>query len=106
MVVAAVFNHYWGSDRGLTTRRDIAASGISATDWYHLPLHENPSSSTLDYNSSMNMIPATKPKRKRCRASKFLASVAADLDVVTDWVFFFHTCELVSIFILEIISQQ
>ena len=33
---------------------------------------------------------ATRPKRKRCKASKCLASLAADFDVMTDWLFYAH----------------
>ena len=33
---------------------------------------------------------STKPKRNRCKASKFLASCAADFDVLTDWLFYAH----------------
>jgi hypothetical protein len=37
-----------------------------------------------------NNLPATRQRRKRCKATKCLASLAADFDVITDWVFYFH----------------
>lgn len=33
---------------------------------------------------------AIRPKRNRCKASKLLASLAADFDVLTDWLFYAH----------------
>ena len=33
---------------------------------------------------------STRPKRKRCKASKCLASMASDFDVITDWMFYIH----------------
>mmetsp|Transcript_2653 Transcript_2653/g.7040 ORF Transcript_2653/g.7040 Transcript_2653/m.7040 type:complete len:896 (+) Transcript_2653:950-3637(+) len=70
----------------------------------HLDL--NQSSQNFDPNTSKRDLPgsdqrnvtksfrtasaATRPKRKRCKASKCLASLAADFDVVTDWFFYFH----------------
>eukprot|EP00536_Pseudo-nitzschia_multiseries_P016284 jgi/Psemu1/328188/estExt_fgenesh1_pg.C_10640003 len=48
---------------------------------------DNPYSS---FRSSPGAKAVTRPKRKRCKASKCLASLAADFDVVTDWLFYFH----------------
>lgn len=39
----------------------------------------------------------TRTRRKRCRASKFLASLASDLDIITDWIFYFHCARETSI---------
>jgi hypothetical protein len=36
------------------------------------------------------IVAATRQRRKRCKATKCLASLAADFDVITDWIFFFH----------------
>ncbi|KAG7357493.1 myosin heavy-chain kinase [Nitzschia inconspicua] len=35
-------------------------------------------------------VAATRKRRKRCKATKCLASLAADFDVITDWTFYFH----------------
>lgn len=91
MVVAHIFEQYGSTNRGLT-RREVPAS---TKEWYRLQESKN---STLSVENTLSqqlgaIPPATKPKRKRCKASKFLSSLAADLDVVTDWMFFFHTCK-------------
>lgn len=39
----------------------------------------------------------TRSHRKSCRASKFLASLASDLDIITDWIFYFHCARETSI---------
>jgi hypothetical protein len=95
MVVALLFEQYGSAYRGLT-RREVPAS---TREWYRL--QETKHSTTLPEESSLSqqlgtIPPATKQKRKRCKASKFLSSLAADLDVVTDWWFFFHTCKLLA----------
>jgi WD40 repeat protein len=122
MVVAAIFEQFVPSDRGLS--RDESATGVNARQLYNpstydtreyrnLPLASN-LSSNLEASSKTSFIspqqesqqqsqqpqqpsistPVTKRKRKRFRASKLLASVAADLDVVTDWIFYVHTLDM------------
>lgn len=49
----------------------------------------------INSSNSSSLMPvseaaSTKPKHNHCKASKFLASLAADFDVLTDWVFYFH----------------
>lgn len=88
MVLATLFEQFGNSERGLL-RREIP--GIYAREFYRLPLSDDTKNSQNEDASSF--LPATKPKRKRCRASKFLSSVAADFDVVTDWLFYYHTCK-------------
>eukprot|EP00980_Cylindrotheca_fusiformis_P025355 scaffold13505_cov69-Cylindrotheca_fusiformis.AAC.3 len=99
MVVAHLFEQYGSAYRGLS-RREIPAS---TKEWYRYQeskLLEQQQQQELQTSRSlseqlgstmMTIPPATKPKRKPCKASKFLASLAADLDVVTDWVFLVHT---------------
>jgi hypothetical protein len=98
MVVALLFEQYGSAYRGLT-RREVPAS---TREWYRL--QETKHSTTLPEESSLSQqlggIPATKQKRKRCKASKFLSSLAADLDVASDWWFFFHTCKLLACLLL------
>eukprot|EP00531_Pseudo-nitzschia_arenysensis_P006587 CAMPEP_0116140094 /NCGR_PEP_ID=MMETSP0329-20121206/13656_1 /TAXON_ID=697910 /ORGANISM="Pseudo-nitzschia arenysensis, Strain B593" /LENGTH=820 /DNA_ID=CAMNT_0003635169 /DNA_START=135 /DNA_END=2597 /DNA_ORIENTATION=- len=51
----------------------------------------NDNSNKITNNITNNNIRAsTRPKRNRCKASKLLASLAADFDVLTDWLFYFH----------------
>ena len=100
MVVATLFHQFGDSNRGLS-RREVP---LAAKEWYRSPLEsrrrlsvsaeQQEGDDEISLSMELSMIPATKPKRKRCKASKFLASLAADLDVVTDWVFFHHTGEI------------
>jgi WD40 repeat protein len=96
MVVAVFFEQFVPSNRGLS--RDGSATQVDARAWYN-----SSSDGNRDYrNASIrNFIeatpstpvstPVTRLKLKQFRASKLLASLAADIDVVTDWIFFFHT---------------
>jgi len=75
-------------------------------DWHQQKIHNNTiDNSLLDLNqrkeqyqpprSKVNtgtapFAAATRPKRKRCKASKCLSSLASDFDVITDWLFYMH----------------
>ncbi|KAL3822123.1 hypothetical protein ACHAXA_011901 [Cyclostephanos tholiformis] len=120
MVVAALIEHLFPAERGLARDEYVArvAAAIEDDDgiWrYQTMTDDDPtrrgeeapppaanacsgtlvdlaptSSSSSRCPTPLMAAPATRKRQKRCRASKFLASVASDFNVVTDWVFYFH----------------
>ena len=104
MVVGALFEQFAPSHRGLTRNTSSDSFG-DPRDFYQSNNYEtrayrdlqvddvldNLSERIDSHHMSVASRPATKKKRKRFRATKLLLSIAADVDVVTDWVFYFHT---------------
>lgn len=87
MVVAFVCELILPSHRGLTRNRDSLAAGNNDQFWeqYQPTLKRR----WCHWMISLLEIPwFTRRHQRRIRASKFLASVASDIDVVTDWLFY------------------
>jgi WD40 repeat protein len=88
------------SDASLVDLAHPSSSSPPPSSHQHRPPHPPPppppppqpssSSSSTAVGSAQQQRAATRKRRKRCKASKCLASMASDFDVVTDWVFYFH----------------
>jgi hypothetical protein len=113
MVVAALFEQILPSSRGLTRDESVAPTNNSGLSWHHISQEHSRSTAPLSptdcdvastattqqlqVSTTTQMtriptlsVPATRQRRKRFRATKCLASLAADFDVATDWIFYFH----------------
>ena len=99
MVLAALCEQYLPSHRGLIRNHQSLAAANDSLLWqqHHYQNSErtntNTNTSTSQDNTKNSMLlssAATRPKRNRCKASKFLASCASDFDVLTDWLFYAH----------------
>jgi WD40 repeat protein len=106
MVVSALLEQLIPSERGLARDEYVARATAAIKDdddgiWRYQIMSSgddspprNPSdkkcSASLADPPTTTATPATRKRRKRCKASKCLASLASDFDVVTDWAFYFH----------------
>lgn len=114
MVFAALFEQFFPSHRGLTRDQESIRSGNDVLVWQRqqnithrsqtdiiegqtqqqhalTDIEQEQQQQQQQYDTTAA---ATRQKRKRCRATKCLASFAADFDVFTDWVFYAHCCSL------------
>jgi WD40 repeat protein len=120
MVLAALYEQLFPSARGLTRDQESILAGNDVLVWQRQNITESRQTqqqyiltddSISRQSSKQTKIEqhqeyqqqsdqydtaaaATRQKRKRCRATKCLASFAADFDVITDWVFYIHCCGL------------
>jgi WD40 repeat protein len=108
MVVAALFEQIVPSHRGLTRDETLVGGAVRDDDdghdedddrvWkYQAPTMERtatphatgPETARFQRTTAVPR-QATRQRRKRCKATKCLTSLAADVDVITDWIFYFH----------------
>ncbi|KAL3817122.1 hypothetical protein ACHAXA_009953 [Cyclostephanos tholiformis] len=105
MVVAAIFEQLIPSERGLARDERVARASAANIDdddgvWRYQMISDDAPSNHMNRQREGATAPSSKPptmappatrkRRKRCKASKCLASLASDFDVVTDWAFYFH----------------
>ena len=117
MVLAALCEQFLPSDRGLSRNHENLAAANDGRLWeqhhYYNQWRAKQDNSVYGRNSIVisnqsgddgngnelirtpdqvmpPVAPSTRPRRRRFMASKFLASAAADFDVITDWAFYFH----------------
>jgi hypothetical protein len=94
MVVSALMKTFSPTSRGLV-REDILSS-TDRRDWLRASANENreyihcPIGDEIK-ETQIPAMPKTRYRRKRFSAVSCLSSLAADIDMVTDWAFLIHT---------------